>query len=114
MVSKYGWLIGLWASVGMANPFIVSDPVPAGQVQPTHCGVWLDTAARIEIPVTSSAGGPYCKFDVGTVSIGSHTIKMTHVRKDAVWGDMESVQSVPLVFPRPAPPGTPSGVSLSP
>jgi len=114
MVSRYAWLLGLVASVSWASPFVVSDPVPTGQVQPTHCGVWLDSQARVEIAVTSSAAGPYCKYDVGTVAVGSHTIKMTHVRKDAVWGDMESVQSIPLAFPRPAPPSTPSGVSLSP
>lgn len=103
----------LFCAPAFAGPFVVSDPVPSGQVQPTHCGVWLDAQPRAEIAVASSAGGPYCKFDVGSVADGSHTIKMTHVRKDVVWGDLESAQSVPLVFQRPALPGAPAGVSLS-
>lgn len=107
------WLILLLCAPAYAGPFVVSDPVPATAVQPTHCGVWLDTQARTEIEVTPSAAGPYCKYDVGTVTIGSHTLRMTHVRKDAVWGDMESAQSAPLAFQRPAVPGVPAGVSLS-
>lgn len=91
----------------------MSDPVPPAQIQPTHCGVWLDTQPRAEIAVTSTNAGPYCKYDVGSVADGSHTIKMTHVRKDAVWGDLESAQSSPLVFSRPALPIAPAGVSLS-
>lgn len=104
----------LLCSPAFAGPFVVSDPVPATQVQPTHCGVWLDAQPRAEIAVTSSANGPFCKFDVGTVTTGSHTIKMTHVLKDPVWGNKESVQSGPLAFQNPASPAAPAGVSLSP
>lgn len=96
-------------------PFVVSDPLATGTSQ---CGVFLDAAAKITIPVfpaTAPAVGNICKFDVGSVSVGSHTIQMTAISvNDPVWGSQESGKSSPLVFVRPAAPAVPGGLQLTP
>lgn len=94
---------------------IVTDPLVPGVSQ---CGVLLDTAPEIKIPVTpqpSPAIGNICSFKVNTVSPGTHTIKMTSITtNDPVWGSQESAPSLPLTFTRPAAPSVPSGLQLVP
>ena len=94
---------------------VTSAPYPAASSpQPTHCGVFVDSAAKVEIPITIDATGKYCKYDISTISTGSHTIKMTHIAKDTVWGNLESTESNPLVLVRPGAPSTPTGLSAYP
>ena|SRR3990167_2357368 len=103
-------LSGMSATV-LSAPFVVSDPLdPAA----THCGVLMDAAAKVVIPVTPDAGGNICKFDLAGISNGSHTVKMTAIANDPVWGSQESAESVPLSFVRPAAPSVPGGLGLQP
>lgn len=104
----------LSASLGHAAPFVVSDPAPATGTQPTHCGIFLDAAAKAEVAVASDTTGKYCKFDIGMVGIGSHTIKATFIAKDTTWGTLESLQSAPFTFTRPGVPQVPVGLGLAP
>jgi hypothetical protein len=107
-------LSALWTCWAAASPFMVSDPYPVGGTQPTHCGVFLNAAPRVEIAVALKAENrPYCRYDLVGVAVGSHTIRMTHVAKDTIWGDLESAQSVPFTFSRPGTPGVPTGPALS-
>lgn len=103
------------AHPALAAPFIVSDPLVSGVVQ---CGVFLDAAPKLTVPVTAvvtPAPGNICKFDVGGVGVGSHTITMTAITvNDPVWGSQESAKSSPLAFTRPAAPNAPSGLQLAP
>lgn len=100
-------------SAANAAPFIVSDPAPSGTV-PTHCGVYLDGAARTDVAVTSDATGKYCKIDAAGVTVGAHTVALSFVINDAVWGNLEGPKSSPFPFSRPsAPTVAPGGTSLS-
>ena len=108
-------LLMVWASRSMAAPFAVSDPYPAASTpKPTHCGVYLDTAAKVEIPVTVDATGTYCKIDLSAWTVGTHTLKATHIIKNTGWSDVESGYSGPLVQSRPGIPSAPSGITLVP
>lgn len=105
----------LISSLAWGAPFVVSDPLATGM---TQCGVFLDSAPKLTIPVTAvtvPVAGNICKFDVGTVSTGSHTISLTAITaNDPVWGSQESVKSSPLVFVRPTGPAAPSGLQIVP
>jgi hypothetical protein len=96
-----------------AAPFVVSDSTTQTV---THCGILLDTNAKVEIPVTTvTPTTAICKFDVGNVSVGSHTIRATFINFDPLWGRNESVQSVGFTFERPGASTliSPSGLGLS-
>jgi hypothetical protein len=93
-------LLLLVPTLVLATPFVTSDPTT--QIV-THCGVLLDSGAKVDIPVTTvNVTSAICKYDIGTVSVGPHTIKVTFVNIDPVWGRSESVTSVPLDFVRPS------------
>jgi hypothetical protein len=96
-----------------AAPFLVSDPYPAaGSPKPTHCGIYLDSGAKIEVAVTSDTSGVYCKYDATSVAIGAHVATATHIVKDPAWGNLESVKSNAVNFTRPGPPSAPAGFGL--
>lgn len=98
-------LVSLVSPVYAAN--IVAD-VASGTAQ---CGVFLDAAAKVVIP----AVGTTCTYDVSTVSVGLHSIKMTAISvNDPVWGSQESAQSAAFSFTRPGTPAAPSGLRLTP
>ncbi len=112
MRALLGLVAFLFSSVALSQPFVVTDPVVAGV---TQCGVFLNSAPKVTIPVTSTPGGNICKYSVGSVNNGSHTIQMTAITvNDPVWGSQESAKSAPLSFVRPAPPATPAGLTLQP
>jgi hypothetical protein len=80
----------------------------------THCGVTLDTSAKVDVPVEVVSGGKRCKYDANSVTAGTHVIKMTYVNIDPTWGRLESVDSAPLTFTRPANPSqTPGGLVIT-
>ncbi len=92
------------AGVGAA-PFVVADVV-AGV---SSCGVTMDGQAQAPV----SAAGNQCKFDIGGVSNGQHTITMTALTvNDPVWGTQESAPSAPFVFAKPAAPAVPGNLRL--
>ena len=95
-----------------AAPFVVSDPVDPAT---TQCGVFLNAAPKVTVPVTVTAGVKTCKYDLATLASGTHTVKMTAITiNDPVWGSQESAQSAPLAFSRPGVPVAPVGLGLSP
>jgi hypothetical protein len=99
--------------LALSAPFVTSD---ATTQKVTHCGILLDSGAKVEVPVVSvSPTSAICKYDVGGVVVGAHTIKATFINVDPLWGRSESVYSVPLDFERPAQtiPTSPSGLGLS-
>ncbi|MFO1417261.1 MAG: hypothetical protein U1E83_01190 [Methylotetracoccus sp.] len=106
----------LAASGAQAQPFLTSDPYPASSTpKPTHCGVYLDTAAKAEFTVVADASGTYCKVDMASVATGSHTVKLSYIVKDPTWGSLEGPLSSPFAFVRPIGLGSaPTGLGLSP
>lgn len=78
----------------MGQPFAVADVV----VGVTSCGVFLDAATKVTVP--ASAGK--CSYDLSAVSVGAHSIKMTAIANDPLWGVQESAPTGPLAFTRPA------------
>jgi hypothetical protein len=96
-----------------AAPFLESDPYPSASTpKPTHCGIYLDTGAKVEVAATSDTSGVYCKFDVNSVAVGAHVAKATHILKDPIWGNLESPMSNTVNFTKPGSPSAPSGFGL--
>lgn len=89
----------LVAVSAQSAPFVVSDST---MQTVTHCGLLLDSAAKLDVPVVTVTDGKICKFDLSAVTAGVHSIKATFVNIDPVWGRSESVASVPFTFTRPA------------
>ena len=82
----------------MAAPFLVSDPT----IQTvTHCGIYMDDKPVVDVPVEVVTAGDRCKYDLSTLTEGSHTVTATFVNQDPVWGRVESASSAPFVFVRP-------------
>lgn len=95
----------------LAAPFVSSDPTAQAV---THCGIVMDAAAKVVVPVFTDATGKYCKFDIASVAVGSHTVKATFINQDPVWGALESALSAPFLFVRPAiPTAAPTGLGVS-
>lgn len=65
-----GLLLGASA---MAAPFIVSDPYPPTDLQPTHCEA-SEGALTFTSPVEVVAGGVRCKIDLAGIPTGNHTM----------------------------------------
>lgn len=97
----------------IAAPFLVSDQTLQ---EVTHCGFILDSAAKIDVSVVSVAGGKICKIDLQSVTVGNHTVKLTFVNIDPVWGRAESVESSPFLLTRPSSSvtNTPTGLAIIP
>lgn len=92
-------------ALAFSSPFIVSDP----SIQDvSHCGIYMDGNPVVEAPVDVIASGSRCKFDIGNVTPGEHTVTATFIKNDPAWGRLESASSAPLVFVRP----TSGGASL--
>jgi hypothetical protein len=95
----------------LASPFVISDPVDPAV---TDCGIFLDAAPKQTVPVTLSGTSKICKFDIAGIANGAHTIKATAIINDSIWGVLESPQSVPLSFTKPASPAAPATLRLAP
>jgi hypothetical protein len=106
--------LSIFSIAANASPFIVSDP----SIQDvSHCGVYMDGNPVVEVAVDIVAAGARCKFDVGSVTPGEHTVTATFIKNDAAWGRLESASSVPFVFVRPTSGGAslinaPAGIKL--
>ncbi len=95
----------------LAAPFLTTDPTTQAV---THCGIVMGTSAKVVVPVFSDATGKYCKFDIATIAVGSHTAKASFINQDPVWGTLESAFSAPFTFVRPAIPAVaPTGLGVS-
>lgn len=108
------YLALLVPAIASPAPFVVSDPSP-DTPQPTHCGLLLDAAAKVDVAVAKDAAGKaYCQFDMAGITTGAHTVKATFVLIDPTWGRVESPVSVPLALTRPGSPIAPAGLGLKP
>lgn len=98
-------------STSFASPFVISDPITEVV---THCGYILDSNDKVDVPVADTIGGKQCKVDLQGLAVGNHTVKLTFVNIDPVWGRAESVESAPfsLVKPTNVLTVTPSGLLL--
>jgi len=101
----------LLSPVALSAPFVVSDPLDPTV---THCGILMDAAAKVVIPVVPDVGGNICQYDLAGISNGSHTVRATAIAADPVFGDQESAESLPLSFVKPGQPGAPGGLKLRP
>src|SRR3990167_1843929 len=104
-------VLTLLSPMALAAPFVVSDPLDP---RATHCGILMDAAPKVVIPVVAETGGNICKFDLAGISNGSHTVRATAIAIDPIWGTEESAESVPLSFVKPALPANPGGLRLLP
>jgi len=104
------WLC-IYAAVSHTAPYVISDPTTQSVAA---CGIVIDSAAKVESPVATVAGGKICKYDVSGLTTGQHTITATFIGNDPVWGRLESVPSLPLVLSRPGTPTSPGGLAISP
>lgn len=103
----------LFHGLAAAAPFLVSDPY-TGASLPTHCGILLDTAAKVEVPAVIDPSGAICKYDLASAPTGAHVVKARFILRDPVWGVIESADSAPLNFLRPGAPTAPLGLSIKP
>lgn len=110
-----GISISILAPWSHAAPFVISDVLAPGV---TQCGVFVDSNAKRVIPVTPvllPVAGNICQLDVFDFTVGTHSVTMTAIANDPVWGSQESPQSTPpLGVPRPAMPPVPSGLRMKP
>lgn len=94
MVATLFSLTASWFAA--ATPFVVSDPLVVGVVQ---CGVYIDNAPKLTVPVVVGTTGSICSYDLGGLSPGAHVVSMTAITlSDPIWGGQESVKSSPLAF----------------
>jgi len=97
-------------------PFVTADPIPTTSGV-TECGVTLDAAVKVFVPVSAVTPATVppsiqCKVDTAPMLTGAHSIKLSH-RAGAPW-NVESADSAPLSFTKPAAPAVPAGLGLSP
>lgn len=112
-----GVVLALAPVMGLAGPTVSSDPYPAADnPKPTQCGVYVDSAPKITIPITVDSQGTRCVWDAGpaNLAVGAHAIKMSHLWPDPLYGAQESAVSSPLALTRLGPPKAPTGLSASP
>ena len=84
------------SSFAVAGPFVVSDPLTIGV---TQCGVYIDSAPRVTVPVAVVASDNICRYDLGGLAAGAHMLSMTAiVPSDPILSFQESVKSSPLAF----------------
>lgn len=100
------------ASVCAAAPFVVCDLYPTTATQPDGFTVVVDNGASVDSTAQAVTGGVRLYYDVGGVSVGSHTMRVKAYKVDAVWGRLESEEAV-FTFVKPAVPARPTGIGLS-
>lgn len=106
----FALLMALMAPLAVAAPFIVGD---LADQTTTHCALELNGGAwGPDVPVAGTAPKE-CRFDIGNVAAGPHTVRAKAIKVDAVWGRQESPPSAPFSFTRPASPAPPAGIRLA-
>lgn len=99
-------VLALFSVTAYSAPFVVGDVVPTV----TECRVFMD---GVEVAIVPAQAPGTCGYDLAGISNGQHSVTMTSIATDPVWGVQESVQSVPLDFVKPGPPTAPA-MRLSP
>ena len=98
-------LLLLFASTAQAAPFLVSDPIAAGQAD--TC-VYQEGAVVTRTPMVANA----CHADLTAMTVGTHNL--------TVWFELSTATpwvagpSVPFTFVRPALISTPATLRLAP
>ena len=108
----------LFAVPAWASPFVVSAPYTAPAVIPDYFKVVLDGAPPVnspayQVPATSNY---ILHFDVGSVTVGSHTLSVQACKAATLWGPEACSAAANFPFARPATvvaPAGPSGIGLS-
>lgn len=91
---------------------VVSDPL--GNQSTTHCGFVMDSGTKQDIAVVRNASNQaYCSLDISTLAAGTHTVTVTAIINDPVFGRRESAASAPLNFTVPALPTVPGNIRLA-
>ncbi len=111
-------LLALVAGPAQASPFLVSDSYVTGVI-PDHFLVSLDGSTEVVSAPWSgtlrdgTALTNAVHFDLGSVSVGAHSVTVRACGSDAVWGESCSAL-VPFSFTRPVlvAPNTPTGTQL--
>jgi hypothetical protein len=98
----------LWA----AGPYVITNPWTSNP--PEFFYTTLDTGAKVKTSVYTSAtsGGPVLAYDVGSVAVGAHNLKVEPCKNgDPIWGTAEVCQAVsnfpfekPVAVVAPTPP----------
>jgi len=101
-----------------AAPFVVSDPYTAPAVIPDYFKVVLDTATSVNSPAYQVPGTSnyILHFDVGTISVGVHDVKVQACKAATLWGPEACSAQVNFSLARPASqaaPLVPSGIGLA-
>lgn len=101
----------LWAA-----PFLVCDPYPAGEPQPTYFLVSIDGGNEANIPATTITGGVILHQDVGGISVGVHSWTVKACMPLDPFGSGGCSVSSPFSYTRQPPGnvlGAPTGTRLS-
>ena len=109
-------LFCLIAPFATAAPFLYADPIDAS-FGVTECGVSMDAAAKVYIPITPVAPATVpptvqCKHDLASLGNGAHSVKLTHRSTGSAWGDLESADSLPFSFVKPGNPAAPINLGV--
>jgi len=106
------------ATFAWPSPFVISAPYTAPAVIPDYFKVVLDATPAVnspayQVPATSNY---ILHFDVGGVTVGSHTLSVQACKAATLWGPEACSAAVNFPFVRPATtvaPAGPSGIGLS-
>jgi len=104
----------LFPSVVFAAPYLVCDPYPSTDVQPTDFELVIDGGSVIISPAVDVTGGKALKYDIGGVSAGSHTVSVKACKDYDVWGRAcSSAVNFTFVKPVVSSPAIPANIKLS-
>lgn len=103
----------LLPAIAWGSPFVVCDPYTVGTVD--YFKLTLDTGATQQVTLYGTP--PYLHFDVGTVSVGAHTIKVKACKAATTWAAEVCSTEAVFTFTRPSvpvTPGVPTNIGLVP
>jgi hypothetical protein len=104
-------LLFAWASCAVAQPYLYADTVGTS-VTLTTCGVFMDAQPKTVAGTVLVGTIVTCKHDLSGITGGSHTVRVTAIVNDPIWGPLESVQSLPFTFTKPSTLAAPTGLRL--
>jgi hypothetical protein len=109
---KYLLALLLGLSMGSeAAPYIISDPWPATSIKPETCQIAYDGSTTFVTwgVVSQSDGSVFCKMDIASLTVGSHT---SQVKACSATAGCSS--TVPFSFSKVGTPSPPANLRLSP
>lgn len=100
-------IIILLAAPASAAPFLVCDPQP-GQGVEWYVVTGLPAQVDGSHVAPDSTGTYGFKLDLAEMPPGTYTVKAKACQQTVTWGEVCSVDSLPLDFERPSPPLRPN------